>query len=230
MFAHLYKDWMTGRLFVLVLLPFYLFYGLAAHLAAGVFLLFHILLAILLIVGQLAVEEKYRSAEWICALPVRRNSLVAARYLSALVIMALLFALYCGYGALLQWLIPRPQLITGVAGIALYWPWPMIFVALLFPLYFRYGLSGGARRILFGSVLLLVILTLAARALPRFSSLWPPLAGWHSPAGVWQTAAAALQNGRLADPVTLLLWLVLPGVILTFSVIISRRIFRRQEL
>ncbi len=37
MWKFIYKDWAIGRLFLAIVLPFYLLYGLVTHMAAGAF-------------------------------------------------------------------------------------------------------------------------------------------------------------------------------------------------
>lgn len=161
MLRFLYKDWVISRLFLAVLAPFYLLYGVVAHMSPGIFFTYHILIASLLSVGLLAIEDRYRTHDWICSLPVRRRDVVQARYGSALLVVALLFLIYLGYGGLLQLLLPRPQgwPPSSLTMLTLYLPVPALTVSLLFPFYFRYGLGRGVVRLLLCLVAAAVLLT-----------------------------------------------------------------------
>jgi hypothetical protein len=221
MLRFLHKDWIISRLFVAVLAPFYLLYGMVAHMASGMFFFFHILIASLLSVGLLAIEDRYRTHDWICSLPVRRRDVVQARYGSALLIIVLLFLLYLGYGGLLQLLLPRRQNWPpfGLAMLAIYLPVPVLTVSLLFPFYFRYGLGRGVVRLLLWLVAAAVLLTMYV----GFTGGWGRF--FHSVAGL-----ASRIGGIYSIPgLTLTVFVVAAGSI-WLSSHLSLHFFQREDL
>ncbi len=216
-----YKDWIISRLFLAVLAPFYLLYGVVAHVAPGMFFLYHILIASALSVGVLAIEDRYRTHDWICSLPVRRRDVVYARYGSALLVIGLVFLLLVGYGGLLQLLLPRRQSwpSPGLTLLVLYLPVPVWTASLVFPFYFRYGLGRGVMRLLIWLVAGAVLLTLYAR--------WT--GGWgaflHSVAGLVEWI-----GGRPSISVLLMTGFALTAGLFYLSARLSLQFFSREDL
>lgn len=174
MWKYLYKDWATCRLFVLVFFPFYLLYGVIAHMADGMLFLFHILLAMALSLLPLIMEERYQTDTWLCSLPVSRWEVVAVRYVTVLLVITLMLLLYAAFSALLGWLLPRehalPLLHPGM--VIAFYLLPLLMVSLFLPFYFRYGLSRGFFRMNISVLGLLLIVMIVLELRSSLGGLW----------------------------------------------------------
>ncbi len=174
MWKYLYKDWATCRLFVLVVFPFYLLYGVIAHMADGIFFLFHIMLALALSLLPLIMEERYQSDTWLCSLPVCRWEVVAVRYVTVFLVITLMLLLYALFGALLGWLLPRqhtlPLLHPGM--VIAFYLLPLLAVSLFLPFYFRYGLSRGFFRMNMSVLGLLLAVMIVLELRSSLGGLW----------------------------------------------------------
>ena len=174
MWKYLYKDWATCRLFVLVVFPFYLLYGVIAHMADGVLFLFHILMAAGLSILPLILEDRFQSDTWLCSLPVTRWEMVAARYVNVLAVITVMMLFYIVLGSLFGWLMPResalPLLHPGMAIV--FYLLPILMVSLFLPFYFRYGLSGGFFRMNISVLGLLLIVMIVLELRSSLGGLW----------------------------------------------------------
>lgn len=174
MWKYLHKDWATCRLFVLVVFPFYLLYGVIAHMAAGMLFLFHIMMALALSLLPLLMEERYQTDTWLCSLPVSRWEVVAVRYVTVLVVTTLMLLLYAVFGALLRWLLPREQALPLLhpGMVIAFYLLPLLMLSVFLPFYFRYGLSRGFFRMNMSVMGLLLVVMVVLELRSSLGGLW----------------------------------------------------------
>ena len=223
MFSLIRKDLIFARrtfwVFGLTLLGLLLLYGWRG-MSAGSYVVFGCLVSAMAPVSALATEDKFRALAYACSLPVRRDDIVLAKYLSAWL------AGLAGYLALnvVGLLMPRTSLdAAALLRVEMFCNALLtmaLVIGLLLPFTLRFGLIGLLLFGVFAQVLgaLALVLTVAS---PQWFNL--------------QAMLGALADGRAALRAhwgATGYWLILlsaAGLVNLFSFLISRALFRRRD-
>jgi hypothetical protein len=216
----LLKDLKVTLIFWPLFFLFYFPYGLiffqnhAACLAANVIFTF------MLALGPTILEDQYATDPLFCSLPLKRSTIVKARYLSALTAVAVGLGLYVSYGLLLDALkndreVSFASTLTPAGLLAFLVP-VFFLVSLCFPFYFRLGLWPGLAAFL----AVLLLLAAAATGLARLTAY---LTGTRFSTA---TLSALLKNPEsgTAPPA----WLILAPLLLAGLVFLSLRLSIRS--
>lgn len=142
------RDVIVNKYIWLVTLPFYLVYGAIFFRTNVGFLLIHVLFSLGLVIGMLAVEEMNGTDRLFCSLPLKRATIVAARYLSSFLIGLFVLALFLLYGSFLDSTMNGAALDFGPvkarSAAVSYLIFLTLAFSLYFPFYFRFGTAKGA--------------------------------------------------------------------------------------
>jgi len=185
-----------------------------------------VMLAVALALAVPAIEWRANTDRLLASLPVRRATLVRARYAAAGLAVALAWGVWVATGALLAPLLaahrtPGDTWATA-EGNAAFVTLCVSILAVILPLFFRLGLGRAATVFVPVAVTVYGLAALVARALHGGAGLVPP--GALARSGL--VALARTWGGPAAAAVTLLL---LAGLV-ALSLGISIRAFRRRDL
>ena len=168
------KDLRVGSRYLGVVIPFYLAYGLMFFVVSDAYFAVNALFIFLLTVGSIFLDWKSKGDLLFASLPTNRSSMVIGRYLGSGILIIIGTGVCIGYGYLLAMFIPSAATDFGLSAVsnALY-PFLtgiVVFVSILFPWYFAYGLGKGLM-FFFGTLAAVAVLYIAIQLITGASLL-----------------------------------------------------------
>lgn len=232
----LVKDLLIIRFYLLIGLPIYLLYSATFYRQPNAFLLVSLGYSLLLAMGATLIEDRSDADVFLLSLPVNRQTVVCARYLSALLGLVTGLLTSVAWGRALAAVIGPgegglPRVTFG--GLAAALLVLTVVLSLYFPLYFRFGLvkgvvvllAVGLGLVLCGSVAWQLLAELAP---PGESGFLPELL--RRPAGSFLDGIGQVLQGLGARTFSSALLVVLVGGLAAASLKLSVVWYRRRDL
>ncbi len=219
-----WKDFIAGRWFWLLILIICVLYGafpifqISAVIAVGLGLVVGMLLV------TLFIEDRYRTETLYCSLPLKRSTIVRARYLLSgfMVVASAIFLLSYGFlvNSVLKMKLRQINLdalltLEGILGFVFM---AGLLISVFFPLFFRFGLAKGT--VIF--MIILIVVTISA------SAFYSGKIFLNDP-GARILRIFSNIKGSLTPPLFLLLTLALGTGIVFLSVRISIRSYNQRD-
>ena len=229
------KDLRVARRWLLIITPFYLVYAATFFRITTLYLMVNMLNTFLLAMGVTIIDDYHKAHTLLCSMPVRRRTLVAARYSSSILILILGMGACFAYGLLLDRFvtIDYGSFDLSLVGNAIvpYLAVTVFLLCLFFPFYFRFGILKGA--IVFTiSVTALIVLSVGSVSLLKAIGI-ESVGTWGQ--SISQSRGMAIFSivSRMRDEMGLPLFVPLVGVflgaVLTISVLLSVRYYEKRE-
>jgi len=159
------KDFMAGRWWWLLFMASYVLYFTFPLMQSLGLMVGAVALITACVFVTLFLEDRFKTEVFYASLPIRRSSIVLARYvLTAFLSLAcLVFVFFYGYLLIsvvkLRWIAIDLGSLLSLDGLTGYVVFITFLAALYFPFYFRHGLARGS--FIFAAVLLGLVIVLA---------------------------------------------------------------------
>jgi ABC-2 type transport system permease protein len=219
-----WKDFIASRWFWLLILIICALYGTFPILPNSAVMVLGLGLVVGLLLVTLFVEDRYRTEALYCSLPLKRSTIVQARYLlSGLVLAAgtiLMFAYGYFVNSVLKMNLRKMNLeaLRTLEGMLGFLFTGVVLVSFFFPLFFRFGLAKGT--VVFTVILIGFIISMGALFSGKEFLIDPG-------AGILRTLGRI--KHYLTPPLFLLLTLALAAGIIFLSVRLSTRFYDQRD-
>ena len=229
------KDLRVARKWLLIITPFYLVYAAQFFSITPLYLIVNMLNTFVLAMGVTIIDDYHKAHTLLCSMPVRRRTLVAARYFSSILMLTLGMAACFAYGLLLNRFVTIDygsfDLSLIGSTIVPYLAITALLLCLFFPFYFRFGILKGV--IVFTiSVTALVVLSVGLLSLLRAIGI-ESIGTWVQSISEPRGMAIFTIVSRMRDAIAPALFVPLVcgflGAVLAISVLLSIRYYEKRE-